>query len=1333
MDQRMNVPSFVRRTTVRIAIGGLVAMAVVAALGFAIEQRRFGRDAASARARIEADVQEQFAALSDRLNSAVRALTSSPLILPAGETPDAPSVRALFERVGVAESRAGLPGLALTVVDPDGQPIAWSNRPGVIPAARINGPPALFLAPSPLGLRLVRVEPVLDPADGPRRLCTVVAETTLPRGGGLTAVEDSFVMGTSVVPVNLRLPYEDVASPVGSSIEVVAPGGAVLATIDVPERVIAQARTTWRARVTGAVLGAACVTVLLFLGPVADLRRLAGRPGRHIELTLAMIGLVVLARRIAWSGLEQAGLASLPLGTQVDASSLTWPLLASPLDFLITSLGAAAIAAVLAAAYEQWRQRRWLPVTLVADSGTTALAAFVGTQVVAGAAAGGLIASYEAFLGGQLSQAPVDILHFALHPWDLDRVAVAIGLVVLHAAVLASAVLLLRVGAAPWIVAGPRRALRFVVPLVWLGGGLAVVLVAGAISHDVPSVPAALAVGFATTAAWTLGRYRTALRHASQATRLTAMFLMLALPSIVFYPSLVEAASRARRHLIETRYASEVVNQRRDLQLHLREAMREIDALSGIDDLIEAAGPTSGEAPPSDAAFLVWSQTVLADQRLTSSVELFDPKGGMVSRFALKLPDTTNSPGQETKCTWDVFEEVSPFFSEERKLLHAGRAICREGASGRGTVAGSITLHVMLDYGNLSFISAQSPYVALLRSPDAETIEPSTRDVEFIVYGWSRRPFYMSGRDAWPLTEPIFERASASREPFWGQVRRGDTSYDVYYMNDRAGIYALGYPLVSAFGHLVTLAELVTLVGTTFVVLLLGGLLYGRVTARTPTSGRALLREVRASFYRKLFLAFVLAAVVPVLALAFVTRAYIASLMQQDIETEAVRTAASASRVVEDFGNLQARGGSLAPPVDDSLVVWLSRVIAQDVNIFDGPDLLASSERNLFASGLLPTRTAGDVYRAIMLEARPSYVMRERVGTYEYLVAAAPVRIQNREAILTVPLTLRQREIEAQSDELDRRVLLAALAFILVGAAIGYSMAERIADPVNRLTRATQRIARGELDARIVATSSDELRRLVEAFNRMAADLQRQRVELERTNRLTAWADMARQVAHDIKNPLTPIQLNAEHLLRVHIDRGRPLGRVLEDCVSNILTQVRLLRQIAGEFSSFASSPTCRPAPTVVASVVDEVLESYRVGLAGRVAIEVHLEENLPLAFVDRTLLGRALTNVIENALHAMPGGGTLRIEAAHEPPDRIRLAVADTGVGMSPEGLSRIFEPYFSTKASGTGLGLTIAKRNVELNGGTIEVESTQGSGTVVTMRLPAVDSTGSSEIAQS
>ena len=208
-------------------------------------------------------------------------------------------------------------------------------------------------------------------------------------------------------------------------------------------------------------------------------------------------------------------------------------------------------------------------------------------------------------------------------------------------------------------------------------------------------------------------------------------------------------------------------------------------------------------------------------------------------------------------------------------------------------------------------------------------------------------------------------------------------------------------------------------------------------------------------------------------------------------------------------------------------------------------------------------------------------------------------------------------------------------------------MAERIADPVNRLTRAARRIARGDLDARTALTSADELGRLVEAFNNMAADLQRQRVQLERTNRLEAWAEMARQVAHEIKNPLTPIQLSAEHLRRVHADRGRPLSPVLDDCTETILSQVRLLRQIAGEFSSFASSPTPRPVPTAPAEIV-AARSSTRTGpgCPSVSSLTIDVPATLPLVAVDRTLVGRALTNVIDNALHAMPGEGRLDISA---------------------------------------------------------------------------------------
>jgi nitrogen fixation/metabolism regulation signal transduction histidine kinase len=360
------------------------------------------------------------------------------------------------------------------------------------------------------------------------------------------------------------------------------------------------------------------------------------------------------------------------------------------------------------------------------------------------------------------------------------------------------------------------------------------------------------------------------------------------------------------------------------------------------------------------------------------------------------------------------------------------------------------------------------------------------------------------------------------------------------------------------------------------------------------------------------------------------------------------------------------------------------------------------------------------VYVPLQLRNEATTVTSEQVGTAQpFLVAGTSMTLRQVDAVLTVPMASRAQEIESQIDTLDRRVLLAALLFILAGAGIGYSMAERIADPVSRLTRATRRIAGGQFDARVIATSSDELGRLVNDFNRMARDLDRQRTELERTNRLEAWAEMARQVAHEIKNPLTPIQLNAEHLRRVNADRGEPLSPILDQSINTILGQVKLLRQIASEFSSFASSPHVLRSAVDIGGLLHEIVDPYRSALAGQVDFNIAVPSDLPSVLIDRTLTTRALTNIIENALHAMGSRGTLTTVAAPEN-GVVRIRVSDTGEGMEPDALARAFEPYFSTKTTGTGLGLPIAKRNVELSGGTISIASERGRGTTVEISLP-------------
>jgi signal transduction histidine kinase len=730
----------------------------------------------------------------------------------------------------------------------------------------------------------------------------------------------------------------------------------------------------------------------------------------------------------------------------------------------------------------------------------------------------------------------------------------------------------------------------------------------------------------AAIAAWLMHRYRFIDRHGSQAVKLLLSFLAVAVPSIILYPSLVDASERARRQLIETRYAPEVINQRQELRLKLQKALAEIDRIVALDDLVRASDPPVA-GPPSDGCGL---PGVVTDQPRDRAADVERRAAQRIGRDGEPLCD---EPAR-LRATAAVDRAVMRLGHARgglAALLGGAAPACtpaKRYASRAAGRAGSVVVHSMLDYGNLSFISAQNPYVALVRSQSRPQARPRT-DVEFVVYGWSRRVLYSSDEAAPPLPEDAFRRAYESRTPFWATMTRGSNSLDAFLLSDRGAIYVLATERQNGFGHLVAEAELLALAFIVFAAGVLANMIFNLLVGRAPGLGSRAVREVRASFYRKLFLAFVAARHRPGPGTgAGVTRLH--------VEPDAHRR--------RKRGNAPRHGGRSSVPGSASV-----RPVNPPWRMISLCGSAAWSRRtstSLMVPSCWPRANAICLRQACCPAAHgrglsqdfPGWTARRMSAvsapaSWKYIIAATPVQLGGREAVLTIPLASRQQETEAQIDELDRRVLLAAVLFIMLGAGIGYYMAERIADPVNRLMRATRRIARGDLDARVLATSSDELRRLVDAFNQMADDLQRQRGELERTNRLAAWADMARQVAHDIKNPLTPIQLNAEHLRRVHFDQGKPLGNVMDECVGNILGQVRLLRQISSEFSSFATSPEPRPVETDLAELVEEVVEPYRAGLAERVQIDTHVAETLPHVSVDRMLVGRALTNIIENAL----------------------------------------------------------------------------------------------------
>ncbi len=1287
----------------RVLAAGLTAAALVGLAGGGYEVWRLGPSDDTALSRVENHVSREFARMAASLARVAGDVATNPSAARALASPG-DEARLLFDLAAAARAPADRTSeLAVTIYNQHGEAKAWVGRSSDIPVAsdRIGGPPAFFLAPSRVGLRLVHVEPVIS-ADA-ARVGTVAAEHVLsPAGPGGTITPYDYTFSTPIVPVSLRTRWEGAGErPRQGAFLLRTPSGEPLAEALVSFDDLRQARTRLRRQITAAVAIACGITLLLLIGPLLDWRARASTDRRVLSLTIRAASLLVAGSGLIWWALAWASNGA-PR---------------APVTLMLGGVSAACLVALTAAPVSRlhlrYRHTRKGP--------STAPLRYGAMQVLAGSSAALLIVLFALSLDRLGDSITLNLQNFSLHPWSWSRILLVGGVLALHIALLWAAALLLAAAPAPWRL--PRRLGRdnLLLVVLWVSPAIVAAALAGARAWPISALGLLLSAAACAVTALVGRRVAPWYRHATVATRIFTLFLAFLVPALLLYPSLHFFSRRASEQLITTRFAVQAQQHPQAIQQRMTEARAEIDKLAILPDLVADAGTI---ATP-DSAFLVWRETVLARARLTSSVELYNREGGLVSRFALNLPEYTGAaqkPQPLTRCDWDVFGEGASFGSEERSMLHAERNICVHDSNGDvPAIVGTIVVHVAFDYRALPFISSPDPYFELFRQTEetpSNDLAPGA-DVDVSIYGWGRRPIYTSASSAWPIPDHLFQRIYRSREPFWTTIPRDDEMWRVYFSNDRWRIFAIGYPTLRLFDHLVHSAELTTLAGVAFFVVLLGTALFTRASRERPRVGRALLREIRASFYRKLFLAFVLASIIPVVTLALVIRAYFAELLRDDVRAAASRTAAVAQRVIESSDPLLRRGPDGLLSVSDDVMIWISQVIDQDVNIFVGPRLLATSERDLFASGLLPTRTPDQVYRAIAIDRLPSFVNEDAIGAFPYMIAAAPVRAAGQDAILTVPLTLRRQEIEGDIAELDRGVHLAALFFILLGAAIGLSLAERIADPVRRLTLATRRIARGDFDARIAVRSADELKRLVDAFNSMAAELKTQRVQLERTHRLEAWAEMARQVAHEIKNPLTPIQLSAEHLRRVHADRGEPMGSVLETCVTSILGQVRLLRQIAGEFSSFASSPRAKRAPADVVELVAEVIDPYRTGLADRITIDNRVTGSLPPVVVDRSLITRALANIVENALHAMPGTGLLSLEAVSDE-ESVSIIVRDTGVGMDEESLARVFEPYFSTKAAGTGLGLPIARRNVEASGGTVEVASWKGRGTTVTMRLP-------------
>ncbi len=297
--------------------------------------------------------------------------------------------------------------------------------------------------------------------------------------------------------------------------------------------------------------------------------------------------------------------------------------------------------------------------------------------------------------------------------------------------------------------------------------------------------------------------------------------------------------------------------------------------------------------------------------------------------------------------------------------------------------------------------------------------------------------------------------------------------------------------------------------------------------------------------------------------------------------------------------------------------------------------------------------------------------------------------------------------------------------FVILLAAV---FSHRLTEPITRLIAYTEEVARGNLDARVDIRTKDEIAVLADSFNRMAEDVKETNRRLIKAEKDAAWKEMARQVAHEIKNPLTPIVLSAQQLRQAWADRHHRFDEILKDGVATIIDQSEALRKIAADFGAFATFAKREPREESAKALVRAAYDSYRARSEGS-RIKLELDDRLPEGvriLVDSSEMKRVFLNLLNNAFEALEAqGGTVTLRATRESGPvgpEAHIAIADDGPGIAPEVRSRLFEPYFSTRTQGTGLGLAICKRIIEESGGRIHVTSEPNSGATFTLALPAL-----------
>ncbi len=693
-------------------------------------------------------------------------------------------------------------------------------------------------------------------------------------------------------------------------------------------------------------------------------------------------------------------------------------------------------------------------------------------------------------------------------------------------------------------------------------------------------------------------------------------------------------------------------------------------------------------------AFIIWGGSSLQKESLNSSVAVYDKEKNKLGSFSVGISEDypiddlfSNDPDASP----DVSEKVSA--SDPSKKVFAGVIPVTENGAIVGYISASVSVGILnIGAGNLpNFLESHKNILNSVIDISHLKIFSFTDNKLTEVYG----DIYPS-RDQ---IEPILRAEFSSENEAWITLSLNDENYLTYILkSDVDGstrITSVSYREKEFTWNLFNFFK-IFIVQSIFIAALFILLFVLKI------------KDFQYSFRTQLLFAFLFISIIPVIVLAVYNRQIVDERSRAAIFNELNER----SGYVERHINSQLKKDSQKSYME--AFENAAKELGISFSVYDGSNSIFNSKEEYYKAGLFPDKLNPEAYYQLNYLSYREYLHSEKINNFTYNSFYKRFALNGRNYIIGVNDAFNKVRLSFSIIDVDVFLFgIYSFATIII-IIISTFLANRISAPIRRLTKATNSIAHGDLNVQLENKEKGEIRDLINGFNSMTLELQKNQTELAEMERENAWKEMAKQVAHEIKNPLTPMKLAVQQLTISYRERREYFDSIFEKVSATILKQIENLSLIASEFSRFARMPNYK---LEVVDLIPELYDTVNLFVDEKTKISVNTELNSASVEADKTQLRRMFINLIRNSIQA----GSTRVDiTVFENEEFYNCDFSDNGKGVPAQIRDRIFEANFTTKEKGMGIGLKLAKRFLESINGNIKLIDSSGAGSKFKIIIP-------------